>query len=320
MASWFVAALPWLVVVLALNYFLIMGMYGRGEASACDAVEDSPSDTVGAPGNAQSLEQSSLRCGTRFVGAAECADSKQDEAENSAGEPSRGGTDLNDNQSIPDGLGPLSAVEKRMLAIILMTVVLWATEPFHHISAMAVGLAALVFMFVLKVIDVPAFKSGVNWTSLLFIGIALVLTGCMLYVSDKMTPGKKTERNMTVLDALIIGLCQCVAVVPGLSRSGTTITAGIATGLRRDFAVKFSFLMSLPAVLGANILSIVDAVQEGIEWSNVPAYLVGMAVALVAGIASINLLRYISSKGKFGGFAYYCWVIGVLSIILTMIF
>ncbi len=175
MASWFVAALPWLVVVLALNYFLIMGMYGRGEASACDAVEDSPSDTVGAPGNAQSLEQSSLRCGTRFVGAAECADSRQDEAGNSAGEPSRGGTDLNDNQSIPDGLGPLSVVEKRMLAIILMTVVLWATEPFHHISAMAVGLAALVFMFVLKVIDVPAFKSGVNWTSLLFIGIALGL-------------------------------------------------------------------------------------------------------------------------------------------------
>ena len=175
MASWFVAALPWLVVVLALNYFLIMGMYGRGEASACDAVEDSPSDTVGAPGNAQSLEQSSLRCGTRFVGAAECADSKQDEAESSVAEPSRGWTDLNDNQSIPDGLGPLSVVEKRMLAIILMTVVLWATEPFHHISAMAVGLAALVFMFVLKVIDVPAFKSGVNWTSLLFIGIALGL-------------------------------------------------------------------------------------------------------------------------------------------------
>ena len=213
MASWFVAALPWLVVVLALNYFLIMGMYGRGEASACDAVEDSPSDTVGAPGNAQSLEQSSLRCGTRFVGAAECADSrqgeapgtvgapgnaqsleqsslrcgtrfvgaakcadsKQDEAESSVAESSRGGTDLNDNQSIPDGLGPLSAVEKRMLAIILVTVVLWATEPFHHISAMAVGLAALVFMFVLKVIDVPAFKSGVNWTSLLFIGIALGL-------------------------------------------------------------------------------------------------------------------------------------------------
>ena len=153
-----------------------------------------------------------------------------------------------------------------------------------------------------------------------FIGVALILTGCMLYISDKMTPGKKTERSMSVLDALIIGLCQCVAVVPGLSRSGTTITAGIATGLRRDFAVKFSFLMSLPAVLGANILSLVDAFQSEINWSYVPAYLVGMAVALVSGIAAINLLRYISSKGKFGGFAYYCWVVGVLSIILTMIF
>ena len=207
MASWFVAALPWLVVVLALNYFLIMGMYGRGEkagsssetvgapgnaqslkqsslrcgtrfvgaAECADSRQGEAPGTVGAPGNAQSLEQSSLRCGTRFVGAAKCADSKQDEAESSVAEPSRGGTDLNDNQSIPDGLGPLSAVEKRMLAIILVTVVLWATEPFHHISAMAVGLAALVFMFVLKVIDVPAFKSGVNWTSLLFIGIALGL-------------------------------------------------------------------------------------------------------------------------------------------------
>ena len=169
MASWFVAALPWLVVVLALNYFLIMGMYGRGKKAG------SGSETVGAPGNAQSLNQSSLRCGTRFVGAAECADSKQVSARLKAGEPSRGGTDLNDNQSIPDCLGPLSAVEKRMLAIILVTVVLWATEPFHHVSAMAVGLAALVAMFVLKVIDVPAFKSGVNWTSLLFIGIALGL-------------------------------------------------------------------------------------------------------------------------------------------------
>ena len=140
MASWFVAALPWLVVVLVLNYFLIMGIYGRGEKAA------SGSETVGAPGNAQSLKQSS-----------------------------RGGTDLSDNQPIPDGLGPLSVVEKRMLAIILVTVVLWATEPFHHVSAMAVGLAALVAMFVLKVIDVPAFKSGVNWTSLLFIGISLGL-------------------------------------------------------------------------------------------------------------------------------------------------
>ena len=153
-----------------------------------------------------------------------------------------------------------------------------------------------------------------------FMGVMLILTGCMLYVSDRILPGKKTEKNMTFLDALIIGICQCVATIPGLSRSGTTITAGLATGLRREYAVKFSFLMSLPAVLGANILSFVDAVQEGVDWANMPAYLVGTAVALVSGIAAISLLKYISQKGKFGGFAYYCWVVGVLSIILTAIF
>ena len=154
----------------------------------------------------------------------------------------------------------------------------------------------------------------------IFIGVAIILTGCLLFVSDKMIPGKKTERNMTISDAIIIGLCQCVATIPGLSRSGTTITAGIATGLRRDYAVKFSFFLSIPAVLGANILSVVDAFKAGVDWASVPAYLVGMVVALISGIISINFLKYISSKGKFGGFAYYCWVVGVLAIVMSMIF
>ena len=154
----------------------------------------------------------------------------------------------------------------------------------------------------------------------IFIGVALILTGCMLYVSDRMRPGDKGVGGMTLLDALIIGLCQCVAVIPGLSRSGTTITAGVATGLKRDFAVKFSFLLSIPAVLGANLLNLIEAFQRGVIWANVPAYLIGTAVAMVSGIVAIELLKFIARRGRFGGFAYYCWVIGALSIILTMIF
>lgn len=153
-----------------------------------------------------------------------------------------------------------------------------------------------------------------------FIGVMLVLTGCILYISDKMQQGRKTEKNMSMLDAVIIGLCQAVATIPGLSRSGTTITAGLATGLRRDFAVKYSFLLSLPAVLGANILAFAKAIRTGVDWSCLPAYLVGTVVAILSGIASISLLKHIATKGKFGGFAYYCWVVGVLSIILTVIF
>ncbi len=154
-----------------------------------------------------------------------------------------------------------------------------------------------------------------------FIGVALLLTGCMLFVSDRMAPGKRTEKNMRFRDALIIGLCQCVATIPGLSRSGTTITAGIATGLDRGFAMKYSFLLSLPAVLGANLLSFIKAlVEESIELSMVPAYLVGMLAAMLSGIAAISLMKLIAKKSKFGWFAYYCWGAGLLTIVLSLTF
>lgn len=153
-----------------------------------------------------------------------------------------------------------------------------------------------------------------------FIGVALIITGGILFAADKMALGKKTEKNMRIRDALIIGVCQAVATIPGLSRSGTTIAAGMATGQRRDFAVKFSFLLSLPAVLGANILSLVKAIKAGIDISLLPAYLVGMAVAMVSGIFAIGLVKFITNKGKFGNFAYYCWVVGAVTIILSFIF
>lgn len=151
-----------------------------------------------------------------------------------------------------------------------------------------------------------------------FIGVTFLLTGCMLYAADHMTPGTKTERNMRIRDALIIGGCQCVATIPGLSRSGTTITAGIATGLDRGFAMRFSFLLSIPAVLGANILSIFSAISEGFDVSLLPVYLVGMLAAVISGIGAITLMKLISRKNKFGFFTYYCWAAGVITLVLSL--
>lgn len=156
--------------------------------------------------------------------------------------------------------------------------------------------------------------------STVFVGIALILTGCILLVADKMPKGSKTEKNMLFTDALIVGLCQCVATLPGLSRSGTTITAGIATGHERGYAVKFSLLMSIPAVLGATLLELVDAIKGGIDVSLIPAYLFGMIAAMVSGVLSIGILKIIAKKNRFGGFSYYCWIVGVLTIILSLIF
>lgn len=152
-----------------------------------------------------------------------------------------------------------------------------------------------------------------------FIGIALIATGAMLFASDRMPRGEKTEKNMRIRDALLIGLCQAVATIPGLSRSGTTITAGVATGLDRRFAVKFSFLISIPAVLGANLLAFIKALKADTDWSLMPRYLLGMLVAMVSGYFALRLLRYIAQKGRFGWFAYYCWAAGAITILLTFL-
>lgn len=156
--------------------------------------------------------------------------------------------------------------------------------------------------------------------SILFIGCALLVTGCLLFFSDHMSKGRKDERDVTILDTVIIGFAQALATVPGLSRSGTTIAAGLFRGCKREYAVRYSFLMSIPAVLGANILSLKDALEVGIDTAMIPVYLVGVAVAAVSGYFSIRLVNMLADKGKFGAFAYYCWAVGVLAIVLNFVF
>ena len=152
-----------------------------------------------------------------------------------------------------------------------------------------------------------------------FVAAALLVTGCLLFASDRVRKGRKTEKSATMVDVLLVGVAQAIATCPGISRSGTTITAGCFRGFDRKFAVRFSFLLSIPAILGANILSLKDAVEAGIIWADVPVYLVGVVVSAVVGYACIRLLKMIADRGKFGAFAYYCWAVGVLTLILTFI-
>ena len=152
-----------------------------------------------------------------------------------------------------------------------------------------------------------------------FIGGALIFTGILLFVSDRVRHGRKSEKTATLLDALLVGVGQAIATMPGISRSGMTITTGCFMGFERKFAVRFSFLLSIPAVLGANILSLKDAIETGIVWAEVPMYLVGVVTAAVVGYVCIRLLRMVAEKGRFGAFAYYCWAAGALTLLLTIL-
>ena len=152
-------------------------------------------------------------------------------------------------------------------------------------------------------------------TNPVFVSAMLLVTGCILFLSDRYGGGRKTGRTATVKDVLLVGVAQGAATIPGLSRSGTTISAGMALGFERNFAVRFSFLLSLPAVLGATLLKVVKAAQAGeFDMELLPMYLTGMVVAGVVGYFSISLVKLLASKGKFGMFAYYCWIAGAVSL------
>ncbi len=163
------------------------------------------------------------------------------------------------------------------------------------------------------------------FSSMLLVGIALMVTAFLLTLADYVTrkyakQGKigKGAGEMTVKDSIVVGLFQCVALVPGISRSGSTITGGLLSGLSRQHAVEFSFIMSIPAVLGSAILKVKDAI-ELLPGVDIGPYLVGMLVAVVSGYLAIKLVELVVKKDKFGAFAYYCATAGIFAIIYAIV-
>ena len=157
------------------------------------------------------------------------------------------------------------------------------------------------------------------YSNTFFVGGALLATGLLLFACDRIRKGRKTEKSATLLDVLVVGAGQAIATCPGISRSGMTISMGCFRGMERRFAVRFAFLLSIPAVLGANILQIGDVVETGIDVKLLPAYLLGVAAAAVSGYLSIRLVRMVASQGRFGIFAYYCWAAGAVTIALSIL-
>ena len=154
-----------------------------------------------------------------------------------------------------------------------------------------------------------------------FVSAMLLVTGCILFLSDRYGGGRKSARTATVKDVLLVGAAQGFATIPGLSRSGTTISAGMALGFDRNFAVRYSFLMSLPAVFGATLLKVVKVVKAGtLDTGMLPTYLTGMVVAGVVGYFSIRLVKLLAARGKFGRFAWYCWLAGAAALIASFLY
>ena len=188
---------------------------------------------------------------------------------------------------------PIAAKPYRRMLIMLIiaTLPMFLVVPFRH------------------AIEAVAFQST------LIVGIALLITGTFLFLSDKLPHGTKDASNSKFRSALFVGFIQMLAIIPGISRSGSTIVAGETTGFTRKFAAKFSFLMSIIAILGATVVQIPDAIREDVMSNNAAFYIVGMIAAAVSGILAIKYMLRLINQGKFHYFAYYCWTVGTIAIV-----
>ena len=137
-------------------------------------------------------------------------------------------------------------------------------------------------------------------------GICLIITSILLFIADRAPDGGKTPKNVTYTNAFVVGITQGIATLPGISRSGTTITACLLSGYSRKFAVKYSFIMSIPAILGALVLEMKDVDFSAVTGSMAVNYLVGTIVAGIVGYICIKTMLVVVRKKKFTVFSIYC--------------
>lgn len=147
-----------------------------------------------------------------------------------------------------------------------------------------------------------------------FVATALIMTGFVLALGLMFAPGERTLEDGRAGDAVVVGLAQALALIPGVSRSGTTITAGLVQGLSRLEAARYAFLLGIPAIAGAGLLQGIELVDRG---GFEPSLLVGMAVAAITGYIAIDALVRLLSRSGLAPFAIYCVGFGTISLFLV---
>lgn len=142
-------------------------------------------------------------------------------------------------------------------------------------------------------------------------GLMLLLNGLLLFTIDRVRDGNNTTSGMRYWQGLVVGVAQAIAIVPGISRSGSTIAAGVFSGFGRTLAMRFSFMLSVPAILGAFILQSATYAGQANAGGDLVSYGIGGLTALLIGYASISVLLRLLVSRHLSYFAYYCWVLGL---------
>ena len=155
------------------------------------------------------------------------------------------------------------------------------------------------------------------YLSLAAIGTGLLITGTLLWTAEWMNKGQKQLGEMKFMHAALIGVFQAIAITPGISRSGSTLVGGLFSGLEKNFAVKFAFLISIPSIIGSVVLELPDALQNGFDSALILPVLIGIVVSAVSGFVAIKtMIRVVSGKRLFI-FSAYTWLLGTFVLVYT---
>lgn len=151
-------------------------------------------------------------------------------------------------------------------------------------------------------------------TNVKIVGVSLLITAIMLFLV-KDIKGKKEKEDMTIIDALVVGIFQVIALFPGISRSGSTLVGGMSRNLSKKSAFNFSFMLYLPISIATMILGVKDLLESDISSSLIMPYISGMIVSSIITYFSIRWFKKIIEKGKLKYFIYYCFIVGILVIL-----
>ena len=186
-----------------------------------------------------------------------------------------------------------------------------ANEERKMVIMMIIALLPLLVLYLAK----DFFSSLAEDSDIMVEGVCFLFTGSLLFIADKSIKGKKTVVDMKMRDGLTIGAFQGIAMLPGVSRSGSTVSAGLLCGLSREKAVEFSFILGVPTILAASAVEFREAYQAGIEIELIPI-IIGVVTSAVVGFFAIKLISWLVKTNKFGIFAYYALALGTVVIVL----
>lgn len=156
------------------------------------------------------------------------------------------------------------------------------------------------------------------YTNLMPIGIGLILTGSVLIISERIGKGNLQIKEMKFRHAIFVGICQGIAIAPGVSRSGSTLFGSLMSGIKRETAVKFAFLISIPSILGSVVLEAPGAFDGGLDGHWILPILIGMIVAAVSGLVAIKTMIAFVARQKLIYFSVYTWVLGIGVIVYSL--